>query len=153
MGNNCCGPDFSCLFWNQTEVVTAQCCDYTSGHWSVYLKKVDFEQAPLAHTCNPSSRGRDQEDHGLKPSQANSLWNSVLKTLHKNRDGGVAWVKVSILQKKEKVDFVWCISPKKLKSKTITNGLFYQVSLIYISCHSKATVWWTLPHFNNFHAF
>jgi hypothetical protein len=28
----------------------------------------------VAHTCNPSySAGRDQEDHGSKPAQANSL--------------------------------------------------------------------------------
>jgi hypothetical protein len=30
--------------------------------------------APVAHVCNPSySGGRDQEDHGLKAAQANSL--------------------------------------------------------------------------------
>jgi hypothetical protein len=29
---------------------------------------------PVAHTCNTSySGGRDQEDHSLKPTQANSL--------------------------------------------------------------------------------
>jgi hypothetical protein len=27
---------------------------------------------PVAHTCNPSySEGRDQEDHSMKPAQAN----------------------------------------------------------------------------------
>jgi hypothetical protein len=32
-----------------------------------------LSQAPVAHACNPSySEGRDQEDHGLKPAQANS---------------------------------------------------------------------------------
>jgi hypothetical protein len=29
--------------------------------------------APVAHACNPSYLGgRDQEDHGLKPAQANN---------------------------------------------------------------------------------
>jgi hypothetical protein len=47
---------------------------------------------PVAHTCNPSnSGGRDQEDHGLKSAQANSLWDPILKkTYHKKRAGGVA---------------------------------------------------------------
>jgi hypothetical protein len=35
----------------------------------------------VAHTCNPSlSGGRDQEDHGSKPAQANSAEDPVLKT-------------------------------------------------------------------------
>jgi hypothetical protein len=38
----------------------------------------------VAHACNPShSGGRDQENHGLKPAQANSLQDPILeKTLH-----------------------------------------------------------------------
>jgi hypothetical protein len=46
----------------------------------------------VAHTCNPSySGGRDQEDCGLKPAWANSSTRPYLiKTLHKNRAGGVA---------------------------------------------------------------
>jgi hypothetical protein len=41
--------------------------------------------------CNPSYSGsRDQEDHSLKPVQANSLQEPIFKTLHKNRSGGVA---------------------------------------------------------------
>jgi hypothetical protein len=45
-------------------------------------------QAPVAHACNPSySGGRDQEDHGLKPVQANSSRDLILKTFHKNRAG------------------------------------------------------------------
>jgi hypothetical protein len=36
--------------------------------------------APVAHTCSPSySRGRNQEDHGSKPAQANSLQNPISK--------------------------------------------------------------------------
>jgi hypothetical protein len=35
---------------------------------------------PVIHTCIPSySGGRDQEDHGLKPAQANSSWDSTSK--------------------------------------------------------------------------
>jgi hypothetical protein len=38
-----------------------------------------MSQAPVAHTCNPNySGGKDQEDRGSKPEQANSsqepLW-------------------------------------------------------------------------------
>jgi hypothetical protein len=34
----------------------------------------------VAHTCNPSySGGRDQEDHGSRPDQANSSRNPILK--------------------------------------------------------------------------
>jgi hypothetical protein len=45
----------------------------------------------VAHACNPNySRSRDQEDHRLKPAQANSLRNPISKILHKNRTGGLA---------------------------------------------------------------
>jgi hypothetical protein len=48
-------------------------------------------QALMAYTCNPSySGGQDQEDRGLKPAWENSLQDLILKTLHKNRVGGVA---------------------------------------------------------------
>jgi hypothetical protein len=44
----------------------------------------------VTHACNPShSGGRDQEDSGLKPAQANSL-QDLENNLHKNRAGGVA---------------------------------------------------------------
>jgi hypothetical protein len=37
-------------------------------------------QVLVAHTCNPRySGGRDQEDHGLKPAQANSSRDPILK--------------------------------------------------------------------------
>jgi hypothetical protein len=37
----------------------------------------------VAHACNPSyPRGRDQEDHGLKPAQANSSQDPILKKTH-----------------------------------------------------------------------
>jgi hypothetical protein len=47
---------------------------------------------PVAHFCNPSySGGRDQEDHGSKPAQANSSRDPILKK-HPSlkRAGGVA---------------------------------------------------------------
>jgi hypothetical protein len=52
--------------------------------------KLDIHnQAPMSHFCNPSYfRNRDQEDHSLKPIQANRPY--LEKTLHKKRVGGVA---------------------------------------------------------------
>jgi hypothetical protein len=45
----------------------------------------------MAHAYNSSySGGRDQEDCGLKPAQANSSETLSQKTLHENRAGGVA---------------------------------------------------------------
>jgi hypothetical protein len=46
----------------------------------------------VAHTCNPSySGGRDQEDLHLKPGQANSLCEPILKKT--NKKGLVEWLK------------------------------------------------------------
>jgi hypothetical protein len=40
----------------------------------VNIKLLTLAGAPMAHSCNPSCLGgRDQEDHGLKPSGADSL--------------------------------------------------------------------------------
>jgi hypothetical protein len=45
----------------------------------------------VAHACNPSySGGRDQEDCGLKPVQANSSQDPVSKKPSQKRAGGVA---------------------------------------------------------------
>jgi hypothetical protein len=50
----------------------------------------------VAHACNPNySGGRDQEDPGSKPAQANSSQDPILKkaftnTHTQNRAGGVA---------------------------------------------------------------
>jgi hypothetical protein len=48
----------------------------------------------MAHTCNPSySGGRDQDDHGLKPAQANSS----ARPYHEKpftKIGLVEWLKV-----------------------------------------------------------
>jgi hypothetical protein len=45
----------------------------------------------VAHACNPSySGGRDQKDHGLKPAQANSSQDPILKKTFTKRAGRVA---------------------------------------------------------------
>jgi hypothetical protein len=65
----------------------------------------------VAHTCNPSySEGRDQEDRSLKPAQANSLRDPILKKTH-HKKGLVEWLKVkalsSNLSTKNKVRCLW----------------------------------------------
>jgi hypothetical protein len=48
-------------------------------------------QVLVAHACNPSySGGRDQEDQGLKPAQANSSQDPISKIPITKRAGGVA---------------------------------------------------------------
>jgi hypothetical protein len=43
----------------------------------------------MAHTCNPnSSGGRDQEDRGLKPAQANS-WGDTISKKKITKKGGI----------------------------------------------------------------
>jgi hypothetical protein len=45
----------------------------------------------MAYACNPSySGGSDQEDHSLKPAQANGLWDSIAKIPITKGAGGVA---------------------------------------------------------------
>jgi hypothetical protein len=45
-----------------------------------FLKNTKINWVLVAHTCNPSySGGRDQEDHGLKLAQGNSLQDPILK--------------------------------------------------------------------------
>jgi hypothetical protein len=59
-------------------------------------KIITTSQAPVAHTCDPSySGGRDQEDYGSKPAQANSSRDPPKKTLHKKKL--VEWLKVKAL--------------------------------------------------------
>jgi hypothetical protein len=48
-------------------------------------------RALVAHICNPShTGGRDKEDHGSKPVQANSSRDPTWKKNHKNGAGGAA---------------------------------------------------------------
>jgi hypothetical protein len=45
----------------------------------------------VAHTCNPSySGGRDQEDWGSRPTQANSSLDPTQRNPAQKRAGGVA---------------------------------------------------------------
>jgi hypothetical protein len=47
---------------------TRQHIRLTYSRWSAY-------RAPMAHACNPNySGGRDEDDHGSKAAQENSLW-------------------------------------------------------------------------------
>jgi hypothetical protein len=46
----------------------------------LWIKIKSLSRVPVAHTCNLSySGGRDQEDHGSKPAQANSSRDPILK--------------------------------------------------------------------------
>jgi hypothetical protein len=68
------------------------------GHWHpkprvITLKNRESQQALVAHAGNPSySAARDQEDCGLKPTQANGTCRPYLEKPHdkKKRAGGVA---------------------------------------------------------------
>jgi hypothetical protein len=51
----------------------------------------------VAHACNPSySGGKDQEDCGWKPVQANSSGDPILKN-PSQKDGLVVWLEVKAL--------------------------------------------------------
>jgi hypothetical protein len=58
----------------------------------INFKNEVFLPALVSYTCNPSySEDRDQEDHGLKPVQANRSGRPYLKNAHhKKRADGVA---------------------------------------------------------------
>jgi hypothetical protein len=59
---------------------------YALDEFIFLLKHSPLSQAPVAHTCNPRySGGRDQEDHGSKPAQANSLRDPISKILNTNK--------------------------------------------------------------------
>jgi hypothetical protein len=58
------------------------------------IRKMTFGPVPVAHICNPSySGGRDQEDYGSKPAQANSSQDPISKKpILKRADGGAKGV-------------------------------------------------------------
>jgi hypothetical protein len=72
------------------------------------MKERSPSQALVAHGCNPSySGGRDQEDWGSKPAQANSLWDpvskkSIINKEWKNGSRCRSWVQTPVQQKKKK---------------------------------------------------
>jgi hypothetical protein len=75
-----------------TDVCTVNKDAIIAVYWKFPALKEKFRyQAPVAHAYNPSySGGRDQDDLGLKPAQANSLWDPISKNLSQKRAGGVA---------------------------------------------------------------
>jgi hypothetical protein len=57
--------------------------------WQIKIQIKDW--AKVAHACNPSySGGRNQEDHGLKPAQANSSQAPISKPI--TNKGLVEWL-------------------------------------------------------------
>jgi hypothetical protein len=56
--------------------ISAASCFYYRIQNNSCSKSLDFSQALVAHTCNPSNSGsRDQEDLGLE----NNSWDPILK--------------------------------------------------------------------------
>jgi hypothetical protein len=54
---------------------------------------MSFSQAVVAHTCNLSYLGgRDQKDHSLRPTRANSSQDPILKIPTQKRAGRVVHV-------------------------------------------------------------
>jgi hypothetical protein len=73
--------------WNMPTSASFHLCSVL-----IFIKLVQV-RVPLAHTYNPSfSEGRDQEDFGLKPAQANSSQHPILKKLI-TKKGLVEWLK------------------------------------------------------------
>jgi hypothetical protein len=59
------------------------------------LRQLEGAGARVAYTSNPSYFGdRDQEDHGLKPAQANSFREPILKNTHHTKGWLVEWLEV-----------------------------------------------------------
>jgi hypothetical protein len=72
---------------------------------------------PVAHVCNPSySGGRDQEDRGSRPAQANSLQDPISKIPNKTRAGRVAQVRKRLPSMHEALSSN-LIPPKRKKKK------------------------------------
>jgi hypothetical protein len=66
------------------------------GHRNYAIRRKKSWES-LAQACNPSySGGRDQEDHGSKPAQANSSMRPYLKKSF-TKTGLVEWLKVKAL--------------------------------------------------------
>jgi ribosomal protein S21 len=72
----------------------------------------------VTHAYNPSySGGRDQEDQGSKPAQANSLGDSILKKKIITKKGLVEWFKVKALNSSPSTE-----KKKKKKKKKKKEG-------------------------------
>jgi hypothetical protein len=68
-------------------------CPYTNNKlFEKEIKEIILKRMPVAHAYNPSnSRGRDQEDPGLKPAQANSLKAPISKKKKKKKSQKKGW--------------------------------------------------------------
>jgi hypothetical protein len=67
----------------------------------------------VAHTCNSSYSGRDQEDRGLKPTQTNSLQDLISRKPF-TKIGLVEWLKVKALSSSPSIEEKKVISVKRL---------------------------------------
>jgi hypothetical protein len=75
------------------EVVTVPASKHEALSSNPNTAKKKKKKKSQAHTCNPSYLGgRDQEDHGSKPTWANSVGDPIFKKKksHKKGAGGVA---------------------------------------------------------------
>jgi hypothetical protein len=102
-------------FWGVMKIFKDQWWQHNFANLSSFnctLKMSEFmvhksylSWVPVAHACNPSYSGaRDQEDWGSKPTQANSLRDSILKTPITKKawwsDSRYRlWVQISVLPK------------------------------------------------------
>jgi hypothetical protein len=70
----------------------------------------------VAHACNPSySEGRDQEDHGSRPAQANSLRDPILKNPTQKGAGVLAQVVEYLSSKYEHLSSNPCVGSEDLR--------------------------------------
>jgi hypothetical protein len=97
----------------------------------------------VLHACNPSySRGRDQEDHGLKPAQANSFRDPTSKNPSQKK----GWWSGS-----RRRPWVQALVPQKTKqNKTHTYWLFFFLSVLefelMVSCLlGRCSTTWATP--------
>jgi hypothetical protein len=97
---------------------------------------------PVAHACNPTySGGRDQEDHGLKPAQANSLQDPILKKPF-TKTGLVEWLKVKALSSSPST------TQKKGENPQIIVFWSFLILVLRLLWNKKTSVswaWWYMP--------
>jgi hypothetical protein len=120
---------------------------------TVSIQNAKRGQAQVAHTYNPSYSGsRNQEDHGLKPVQANISWDPISsqkKNITKRSSGSDSnsksscqasvspRVQIPVLQKKYCWE-MWRLRRWSMGSSIHTSFLVW----CSISCHSE----WKAPH-------
>jgi hypothetical protein len=80
-------PPWVLSLHDQKTLVTDICCtmgitssEFSFGETYLIIRVLRHGWALVAHACNPSYLGgRDQEDHGSRLAQANSLCDAILK--------------------------------------------------------------------------